>query len=83
MDYGVYSQSGPVFASLDEIKQIARPAGSGIPAPEQKRAPGVVVPWKEKKADLPPFQGDETIARETWEMVDGMSYGFCWVNLTW
>ncbi len=83
LDYGVYSQSGPSFASLDEIKQIDRPEPKGIPTPKQNRAPGVVMPWEEKKKDLPPFQGDESIARETWEMIDGMGYGFCWVNLTW
>ncbi|MCO6453398.1 MAG: hypothetical protein J5I90_21630 [Caldilineales bacterium] len=83
LDYGVYSQSGPSFASLGEIKRIDRPAPKGIPTPPQKRDPGVVVSWAQKKAELPAFQGDESIARQTWEMVDGMGYGFCWVNLTW
>ncbi|MCP4167204.1 MAG: hypothetical protein GY759_15140 [Chloroflexi bacterium] len=83
LDYGVYSQSGPTFADLDEIKQVDRPEPKGIPIPEQKRDPGVVVPWEEKKADLPPIQGDEQIARDTWELVDGLGYGFLWVNLTW
>ena len=51
--------------------------------PAQKRRPGVCVPWEEKRAELPPFQVDEALARRTWERVDSLGYSFCWVSLTW
>jgi hypothetical protein len=49
----------------------------------QARQPGACVPWEQKKLELPAIVGDETLARRTWEMVDGLDFGFCWVNLTW
>jgi hypothetical protein len=83
MDYGTYSQSGASSSSLEETKRISRPAPSGLNYPEQKRKPGVCVPWEVKRQELPGFEGDESLARQVWEEVDSMGYGYCWVNLTW
>lgn len=83
LDYGTYSQSASAPGTLQEITRVARPVPRDIPSPVQKRRPGVCVPWEEKKAELPAFQGDEALARRTWERVDGLGYGFCWVSLTW
>lgn len=83
LDYGTYSQSGPALTDLDEIKRTARPEPVGLPLREQKRNPGVCIPWETKKLDLPTIQGDERVAQRTWEQIDSLGYAFCWVNLTW
>lgn len=83
LDYGTYSQSGSSSKSLEEIKNVSRPAPTGLKYPEQKRKPGVCIPWEEKREELPEFQGEEALAHKVWENVDGMGYGYCWVNLTW
>jgi hypothetical protein len=84
LDYGTYSQAGTALApNLEEIKRAVRPQPKGIPLPEQKRKPGVCVPWDEKKTDLPEIQGDERTAQSAWEKVDSLGYAFLWVNLTW
>jgi hypothetical protein len=84
LDYGTYSQARTASASsLEDIKRVARSQPKGISAPEQKRKPGVCVPWEEKKADLPEIQGDERLAQSAWEKVDSLGYAFLWVNLTW
>jgi hypothetical protein len=83
LDYGTYSQSGSPLMSLEEIKNVSRPDPNGLQYPEQKRKPGVCIPWEEKRQELPEFQGDEAAARKVWGDVDSMGYGYCWVNLTW
>jgi hypothetical protein len=83
LDYGTYSQSSNAPASIEEIPGVDRPAQNGIQSPEQTRRVGVCVPWEDKKSELPPFQGDEAIARRAWERVDSLGYTFCWVSLTW
>jgi len=84
LDYGTYSQAGTALASnLEDIKEVVRPEPKGMPILQQKRKPGVCVPWDEKKADLPEIQGDERLAQSVWEKVDGLGYAFLWVNLTW
>jgi hypothetical protein len=83
LDYGTYSQSATAPRSLEEITRVPRSASAGMPQGRPGRKPGVLVPWSEKKAELPPFQGDEAPARRTWERVDSLGYTFCWVSLTW
>jgi len=83
LDYGTYSQSSSAPGNIEEITRGVRPVPQGIPSPTQKRKPGVCVPWEDKKLELPPFQGDEALARRTWERIDSLGYTFCWVSLTW
>ena len=83
LDYGTYSQSSSAPGNIEEITRGVRPVPQGIPSPTQKRRPGVCVPWEDKKLELPPFQGDEALARRTWERIDSLGYTFCWVSLTW
>lgn len=83
LDYGVYSQSSATTPTLDDVKKAARPASTPFRFRAQARQPGVCVPWEQKKQHLPAIAGDESLARRTWEMVDSLGYGFCWVNLTW
>lgn len=86
LDYGTYSQAGTRSAADPARvrgRVSGRPEPKGIPVPEQRRRPGVCVPWEDKVADLPDLQGDERPARSAWERVDGLGYAFLWVNLTW
>lgn len=83
-EYGVYSQDISSGANLDEIKG----ARQEIQVPDfnykgQKRAQGVCVPWEQKRMELPPIVEREELAKNTWELVDSLGYGFLWVNLTW
>jgi len=82
-EFGDYPASLVSQKSLEELKDIPHATPKGIPYVPQKRKPGVCIPWEEKRKELPPFTVDETLARQEWEKVDGMGYGFCWVNLTW
>jgi hypothetical protein len=74
-EYGVYS-SGSSAA-------VAKPqAANGgvrkiVPAPGRK-LPGVVVPWEEKRSQLPPLSGDETIVRNVWEHIDSLANTYIW-----
>jgi hypothetical protein len=43
-----------------------------------KRPPGVVIPWEEKKKELPPIVGDEAIVKRVWEENDGLAYMYIW-----
>ncbi|MDD5367961.1 MAG: uroporphyrinogen decarboxylase family protein [Anaerolineaceae bacterium] len=82
LDYGVYNTSS--LPSLAEIKQISRPESTTqIKYPEQKRKPGVCIPWAEKRQELPQIVEREELVQKVWEDVDSLGYGFCWVNLTW
>ena len=83
-NYGVYSQSNGLALTLDEIKQIPRTTlPTKIQYREQKRRPGVCIPWEEKRNELSPIVEREELAQKAWEDVDSLGYGFCWVNLTW
>jgi hypothetical protein len=83
-DYGIYSQNEISTQRLDKLKQSERIDGNAITyIKEQKRKPGVCIPWEQKRNELPEIFGNEDLVRSVWEDVDGLGYGFCWVNLTW
>jgi hypothetical protein len=82
LDYGIYSQRSST-SSIDEVLAVSKPKPAPIEYAAQKRPAGVCIPWEQKKTELPEFIGDEALAKSTWESVDGMGYGFLWVNLTW
>ena len=42
------------------------------------RAPGVCVPWEEKRQEFPKIMGDEAIVKRTWEENDQLAYMFIW-----
>ncbi len=82
-EYGVYD-SDVSTKSLDELTNVPRPEPSmRLSGVDQKRPPGVVFPWSEKRKELPDYIEDEELTRQVWEQVDGMGWGFCWVSLTW
>jgi methoxylated aromatic compound---corrinoid protein Co-methyltransferase len=41
-------------------------------------APGVCVPWDQKKAELPEITGDEKLVKKVWEQNDSLAYTFIW-----
>ncbi len=45
---------------------------------EQKRPPGVCIPWEEKLKELPEIPGDEELARKIWEDTDALGYTYIW-----
>lgn len=83
LEYGVYDQQSISSKTIEEIKQIQKPAAKGFKYPPQHRKPGVCIPWSEKKMELPAIETREELAQNIWETVDSMGYGFLWVNLTW
>ena len=42
------------------------------------KAPGVCVPFEQKKQELPEIVGDEKLVRQNWEQVDSLAYSFIW-----
>ncbi|NOY82440.1 MAG: hypothetical protein GXP31_15685 [Kiritimatiellaeota bacterium] len=48
------------------------------PAAVGSRAPGVCVPWSEKRAELPGVTGDEGLLQRVWEDVDALAYTYIW-----
>ena len=45
---------------------------------EQKRPPGVCIPWEEKLKELPKIPGDAELARKIWEDTDALAYTYIW-----
>jgi hypothetical protein len=58
-----------------------RPAPAFAPAAPIRPAdpaPGVCIPWDEKRRDLSPVRGDEAIVRRVWEEVDAIGHMYIW-----
>jgi len=54
---------------------------SGIDNPDWARssvAPGVCVPWEQKKTELPAISGDEELVKTIWENVDALGNMYIW-----
>jgi hypothetical protein len=77
-EYGVYSAGHSQSAA--ELVAAARPPATKaplVPAPGRKAA-GVIVPWEDKRQQLPGITGDENLIRETWEHIDGLANMYIW-----
>ncbi|MDP8244422.1 MAG: hypothetical protein P9L94_10105 [Candidatus Hinthialibacter antarcticus] len=46
--------------------------------PKAAQAPGVCIPWDQKKSEYPQIQGDEEIVKGVWENVDTLGYIYIW-----
>ena len=46
--------------------------------PKPKIAPGVCIPWEEKRGEFPEISGDEEIIKRVWEEVDALAYTYVW-----
>jgi hypothetical protein len=73
-EYGVYSGSASSPA--------ARPADSGnrtrLSVAGNRKAAGVVMPWEEKRRQLPPLTGDEGVVKNVWEHIDSLANTYIW-----
>jgi len=38
------------------------------------RPPKVVIPWEEKRKELPELPGDEALVKRVWEQTDSLGY---------
>ena len=45
---------------------------------EQKRPPGVCVPWQEKMKEFGEIRGDAELVRKVWEDNDALAYMYIW-----
>lgn len=74
-EYGGYSagHTGPI--------RLEQPAGGG-PLSEMatgdRGAPGVCIPWSEKRAELPALTGDPELARRIWQEIEELSNTYIW-----
>lgn len=74
-EYGVYSsgRSSTISCSATPGRN-----GSSINVADGRKLPGVVVPWDDKRKQLPPLTGDEDVVRKTWEQIDGLANTYIW-----
>lgn len=76
-EYGVYS--GGHSTTSDLGFRNADSGQSAIRIPKSATAPGVCMPWEEKRRELPAeIPGDIDLARRIWEEIDGMGNMFIW-----
>jgi len=77
-EYGVYSD-GHALAVPDLVPDITpEQAAANMPECKTKRAPGVCIPWEQKKAELPEICGDEELVKRIWESQDAMGNMYIW-----
>jgi uroporphyrinogen-III decarboxylase len=79
-DFGVYSSG-----SLADIPPRKEPTTGRTrdphlhPTPDQvRRAPGVCLPWHEKRRTTPHLDGDESLCQRVWEDIDSLAYMYIW-----
>jgi uroporphyrinogen-III decarboxylase len=77
-EYGVYSSGHSQSAA--EAVAAARPPAVKTPlvAAPGRKAAGVIVPWEDKRRQLPTITGDENLVRQTWEHIDGLANMYIW-----
>lgn len=79
-EYGVYSTAStgtPPASSSPPPADVP----SGIDHPDRARsrvAPGVCVPWEQKRAELPEITGDVEIVKSIWSQLDGLANMYVW-----
>jgi hypothetical protein len=74
-EYGLYSSSGE--NAVPAARPDTGPGRRSAPQPGAKR-PGVVTPWEEKHAQLPPISGDPALVQRVWEEIDGLANMYIW-----
>lgn len=45
---------------------------------EQKRTPGVCIPWDQKRKELAEIRGNEELVKKMWEDIDALGYVYIW-----
>jgi uroporphyrinogen-III decarboxylase len=75
-EFGVYSSSSPAPAACGFAPSPG--GGPSISVAPGRKQPGVVVPWEEKRRQLPPLSGDEKLVKDVWEHIDGLANMYIW-----
>lgn len=81
LEYGVYSRGHtPAGQPLGAPRPTASEATPGkfVARAGGRRPPGVCTPWPEKRATLPPIQGDEALCQRIWQSIDAMAAMYIW-----
>jgi len=73
--YGVYGQTAETPPTLATLPDADAPLPG---ARETKKAPGVCIPWEEKRSELPPDLADPELIRRVWEDGDALAYNYIW-----
>ena len=64
-------------ADRSRCRQDARP-DAFVNRTGGRRPPGTCTTWAEKRGQLPPIQGDETLCRRIWESIDTLGNMYVW-----
>jgi hypothetical protein len=81
LEHGVYSRGHAQPSSGQGApKPTADEATPGrfVPIDSGRRPPGVCVSWTDKRATLPPIQGDEALCRRIWQSIDTLAAMYIW-----
>jgi hypothetical protein len=82
-ELGVYSGAGYQVTAPAETRG-PQPSGADLERPglahprHTRRAPGVCVPWMEKRRELPEITGDAGLIQRVWEANDALGNAFIW-----
>lgn len=79
-EYGVYSSSDSTAMPASGAEKADREGGTSdfnFQILERTR-PGVCIPWEEKRKELPPIVGDESLFKRIWEENDALGYMYIW-----
>jgi hypothetical protein len=74
-EYGVYSSG--VESMIAGPNPVTNTAAT-LRVQDGRKQPGVVVPWADKRKQIPSLPGDETIARSVWEHIDELANTYLW-----
>jgi len=47
----------------------------------EKRPPGICIPWEEKRKEFPKISGDEELVKRVWEENDALGNMYIWMVL--
>ncbi len=75
-EYGQYG--GSPKAELPPPIFEGDPVTDPLPDFAKNAHPGACTPWPERKQQLPPITGDESLVQRVWGEVDGLSNMFIW-----
>ena len=75
-EYGVYSAGS---CRPKPAETVPLHGATGVPVVAGRKPAGVVIPWDEKRGQLPsPLPGDEAVVRDVWQHLDGLANMFLW-----
>ena len=82
LEYGVYSQGHAAPAELQGgPKPLANDAKPGTfiqPSADGRLAPGVCIPWSQKREEMPEVIAEEQLCQSVWENIDALGNMYVW-----